>query len=130
MVQRINFYFVMVVILTTGIVFGYGDFMSKNNTVKNMKSSVFISKVPSDGIVEGFVLAYCNNCTADQYSSSCKMVIQIDSKNYSVSGYYVDKGFSKGKDNACDNTRIAHVTGRIKDDKFISDQFTLINSPN
>ena len=130
MVRRISFYFAMVVILTTGIVFGYGDFMSKKNNVENMKSSVFISKVPSDGIVEGFVLAFCNNCTSDQYNPGCNMAIQINGKDYNVSGYYVDKGFSKGKDNACDNIRIAHVTGRIKDDRFISDQFTLMDSPN
>ena len=130
MVKRINFYFAMVVILTTGIAFGYGDFMSKNNSAENMKSSVFVSEVPSDGIIEGFVLAYCNNCTDNQYSSSCKMMVQINGKSYNVSGYYVDKGYAKGKDNACENIRIAHVTGRIKDDKFISDQFTLMKSPN
>ena len=94
--------------------------METNIKVYNLDKQTYASKL-------NYFEKYCNS---NQYSSSCKMVIQIDSKDYSVSGYYVDKGFSKGRDNACDNTRIAHVTGRIKDDKFISDQFTLITSPN
>ena len=37
MVRRISFYFAMVVILTAGIVFGYGDFMSKKNNYNEIQ---------------------------------------------------------------------------------------------
>ena len=130
MLRREQFYFIAIATLITGIMFGYGDFMSKKNNVTNLKSSVFISKVPTDGNIEGFVLASCIECDSNQYSTKCNMSIQIDGKDYAVTGYYNDKGYGKGKDNACDNIRIAHVTGRIKEDKFISDQFTLMKSPN
>ena len=54
-----------------------------NNKVEvNKKSSSFIEYVPSDGLIEGFVIASCNKCNLGQKKDRrCSMGIKINDQD-------------------------------------------------
>jgi len=109
---------------------GCGSCNINNKVEANTKSSAFIEYVPSDGFIEGFVIASCNKCNLGQKKDRrCSMGIEINEKVYSVKGHHDDHSSAHDSDGICNAIRVAYVSGNIKKDKFHSDYFSLMRSP-
>tara|TARA_B100001123_G_C15010119_1_gene907196 strand:- start:414 stop:833 length:420 start_codon:yes stop_codon:yes gene_type:complete len=95
------------------------------------KSSSFISTVPESGKIEGFVIASCGICNLGyKKNKGCSLTIKIGDTVYSVEGTKMhNHGDAHSPEGFCNAIRLAHVSGKIKKNKFYSDSFTLIESP-
>ena len=95
------------------------------------KSSEFITTVPESGNIEGFVISSCGMCNFGYKKiRGCSLTIKIGDIVYPVEGTSIhNHGNPHSEEGFCSAIRIAHVSGKIKNDKFHSDSFILIESP-
>ena len=98
-------------------------------TVK--KSNSLVSIIPESGDIEGFAIASCGMCNfAYKGSRGCSLTIKIGETVYPVEGDSIHKhGDPHSEEGMCSIIRVAYVSGKIKENKFYSDSFTLIESP-
>ena len=109
---------------------GCGGCEINNEVDVNKKSSAFIDYLPSDGMIEGFVIASCNKCNLGiKKDRRCSMGIKVADQVYSVKGHQDDHSSAHDNDGICKALRIAYVSGKIKKDKFYADYFSLMTSP-
>ena len=103
-----------------------------NNKVKpSEESSAFITESSYNGQINGFVIASCNKCNLGKSGNKkCSMGIKLNNKAYDVKGYEHSHDNAHNHDGICNALRIAHVSGKIKGNRFIADSFQLIDSPN
>ncbi len=110
---------------------GCGKCQINNKKVATKKTSAFVSSVPSNGKIQGFVIASCNKCNLGKISDKkCSMGIRVKDKVYAVEGHSHNKKEAHNQDGICNTLRVAYVSGQIKGEKFKSSDFVLINSPN
>ena len=97
----------------------------------NEKSSALITSIPESGDIEGFVITSCGICGFGfRGVKGCSLTIKIVYKVYPVEGTNIHKhGDMHAKEGMCNAVRIAYVSGTMKKNKFYSDSFTLIESP-
>ena len=87
--------------------------------------------MPSNGEIQGFVIASCNKCNLGKSTDKkCSMGIRVNDKVYVVEGDSHNKKESHKQDGICNALRVAYVSGKIKGNKFQANDFALINSPN
>ena len=98
-------------------------------TVK--KSNSLVTTIPTSGKIEGFVIASCGMCNFDYKEiRGCSLTIKIGDTVYPVEGTNIHKhGDPHSEEGMCSAIRVAYVSGKVKDNKFYSDSFTLIESP-
>ena len=98
-------------------------------TVK--KSNSLVSTIPGSGDIEGFAIASCGMCNfAYKGSKGCSLTIKIGDTVYPVEGNSIhEHGDPHSAEGMCSTIRVAYVSGKIKENKFYSDSFTLIESP-
>ena len=86
----------------------------------------FVTKINDDGTVNGLVLTSCGMCNFGMRNRKCSLAIQINDKAYDVKGTKIDDhGDSHAKDGFCNAVRIAKVSGQVKKNAFIADDFEL-----
>ena len=95
------------------------------------KSSAFISTVPESGNIEGFVISSCGMCNFGYKEiRGCSLTIKIGDTVYPVEGTKIhDHGNPHSKEGFCSALRVAYVSGKVEKNKFHSNSFTLIESP-
>ena len=95
------------------------------------KSNSLVTVIPESGNIEGFAIASCGMCNFGyKESKGCSLTIKIGDTVYPVEGTNIHKhGDPHSEEGMCSAIRVAYVSGKIKDNKFYSDSFTLIESP-
>ena len=95
------------------------------------KSNSLVTTIPESGNIEGFAIASCGMCNFGyKESKGCSLTIMIGDTVYPVEGTSLHKhGNPHSKEGMCSTVRVAYVSGKVKNNKFYSDFFTLIESP-
>ena len=108
-----------------------GSCQVQNKDSISKKSSAFITMVPESGDIEGFVISSCGMCNFGYKKiRGCSLTIKIGDTVYPVEGTSIhNHGNPHSEEGFCSAIRIAHVSGKIKNDKFHSNSFILIESP-
>ena len=102
-----------------------------STVVVSKKSNSLVTTIPTSGKIEGFVIASCGMCNFDYKEiRGCSLTIKIGDTVYPVEGTNIHKhGDPHSEEGMCSAIRVAYVSGKVKDNKFYSDSFTLIESP-
>ena len=122
----------IILILGTSFIFsGCGSCAGDSKVIVSKKTSALVTAIPESGNIEGFVISSCGMCNFGYKKiRGCNLAIKIEDKIYPVEGTKIhDHGDPHSKEGFCSAVRIAYVSGKIKKDKFYSDSFTLIESP-
>ena len=134
--KNILLYLFSILIISNLIFAGCGsESCGSHESVKeepiNEKSSALITSIPESGDIEGFVITSCGICNFGfRGVRGCSLTIKIGDKVYPVEGTNIHKhGDMHAKEGMCNAVRIAYVSGTMKKNKFYSDSFTLIESP-
>ena len=95
------------------------------------KSNSLVSTIPESGNIEGFAIASCGMCNFGyKESRGCSLTIKIGDTVYPVEGTSIHKhGDPHSEEGMCSAIRVAYVSGKVNNNKFYSDSFTLIESP-
>ena len=95
------------------------------------KSNSLVTTIPESGNIEGFAIASCGMCNFGyKESKGCSLTIKIGDTVYPVEGTSIHKhGDPHSKEGMCSAIRVAYVSGKVENNKFYSDSFTLIESP-
>jgi hypothetical protein len=95
------------------------------------KSNSLVSTIPESGNIEGFAIASCGMCNfAYKGSKGCSLTIKIGDTVYPVEGNSIhDHGNPHSEEGMCSAIRVAYVSGKVNNNKFYSNSFTLIESP-
>ena len=95
------------------------------------KSNSLVSTIPESGNIEGFTIASCGMCNfAYKGSKGCSLTIKIGDTVYPVEGNSIhDHGDPHSEEGMCSAIRVAYVSGKVNNNKFHSNSFTLIESP-
>ena len=99
--------------------------------VVSKKSNSLVTTIPTSGKIEGFVIASCGMCNFDYKEiRGCSLTIKIGDTVYPVEGTNIHKhGDPHSEEGMCSAIRVAYVSGKVNNNKFYSDFFTLIESP-
>ena len=95
------------------------------------KSNSLVTTIPESGSIEGFAITSCGMCNFGyKESKGCSLTIKIGDAVYPVEGTSIHKhGDPHSQEGMCSAIRVAYVSGEVKNNKFYSDSFTLIESP-
>ena len=95
------------------------------------KSNSLVTTIPESRNIEGFAIASCGMCNFGyKESKGCSLTIKIGDAVYPVEGTNIHKhGDPHSEEGMCSAIRVAYASGKVKDNKFYSDSFTLIESP-
>ena len=125
--------YLIIAILTVTLSFlsaGCGGCQIKNDIDVTKKSSAFITSLPYNKKVEGFVMASCNKCNLSKSKDKkCSMGIKIGDKVYSLKNDKHDHNAAHNSDGICNAMRIAYVEGVVKSNEIDAKYFQLIESP-
>jgi len=117
-------------LITSALMAGCGGCEIKNEINKNIKSSSFISSLPIDGKIEGFVIASCNKCNLGKKDDKkCSMGIQIGDRTLRIKDIKHEHTEAHSSDGICNSLRIAYVEGTRMMNYFDASYFKLIESP-
>ena len=110
---------------------GCGSHKTHEEQTVEVKSSALVTHIPESGDIEGFAITSCGICNFGfRGVRGCSLTIKIGDKVYPVEGTSIHKhGDMHAKEGMCNAVRIAYVSGKMKKNKFYSDSFTLIESP-
>ena len=99
--------------------------------VISKKTNSLVTTIPESGEIEGFAIASCGMCNFDYKGSrGCSLTIKIGDTVYPVEGTSLHKhGDPHSKEGMCSAIRVAYVSGKVKENKFYSESFSLIESP-
>ena len=123
--------FIVSLLLSNIVIAGCGKCQINNKKDVTKKTSALVTSVPSNGEIQGFVIASCNKCNLGKSTDKkCSMGIRVNDKVYAVEGDSHNKKESHKRDGICNALRVAYVSGKIKGNKFQANDFALINSPN
>ena len=95
------------------------------------KSNSLVTTIPKSGKIEGFAIASCGMCNfAYKGVKGCSLTIKVGDTVYPVEGNSIhNHGNPHSEEGMCNAIRVAYVSGKVKINKFHSDSFTLIESP-
>tara|TARA_Y100000590_G_C15538564_1_gene946010 strand:- start:199 stop:594 length:396 start_codon:yes stop_codon:yes gene_type:complete len=110
---------------------GCGGCQTQEPHPSTKKTSALITSAPKSGEIEGFAIASCGMCNFNYRGSrGCSLTIKVGDKVYTVEGTSMHShGDPHTPDGMCNAIRVAYVSGKIKNKRFYSDSFTLIESP-
>jgi len=108
-----------------------GSCQVQTKPVVSKKSNSLVTTIPTSGKIEGFAIASCGMCNFDYKEiRGCSLTIKIGDTVYPVEGTNIHKhGDPHSEEGMCSAIRVAYASGKVKDNKFYSDSFTLIESP-
>jgi hypothetical protein len=93
---------------------------------KKKITKAFIEMVPSNGKINGKTFASCGMCNFDTGDRSCGVSLKIGKDVVKVvnvdNDAHVD---SHAKDGFCNVVRIVDVQGKVKNNKFYADSFSV-----
>ena len=117
--------------ISSPILAGCGSCKVDNKADVSTKSSSLVTVVPKSGKIEGFVIASCGICNFGyKKSRGCSLTVKIGDTIYPVEGTSIhDHGDAHSSEGMCSAVRVAYASGEIKKNKFYSESFTLIKSP-
>ena len=124
--------YLLISIFVSNFVFGScGSCQVQAKPVIPKKSNSLVTTIPKSGEIEGFAIASCGMCNFDyKGSKGCSLTIKIGDIIYPVEGTNIHKhGDPHSEEGMCSAIRVAYASGKVKDNKFYSDSFTLIESP-
>ena len=122
----------LIVVITAGYTFAScGSCQTQNKSIESKKSSSLVTVIPESGDIEGLVITSCGMCNFGyKESKGCSLTIKIGDTVYPVEGTSLHKhGDPHSKEGMCSAIRVAYVSGKVKNNKFYSIFFTLIESP-
>ena len=95
------------------------------------KTNSLVTIIPESGNIEGFAIASCGMCNFGyKKSKGCSLTIKIGDTVYPVEGTSIhNHGDPHSEEGMCSVIRVAYISGEVKNNKFYSDFFTLIESP-
>ena len=108
-----------------------GSCPEDSKVIVSKKTNALVTTIPESGSIEGFVISSCGMCNFGyKKSRGCNLAIKIEDKIYPVEGTKIhDHGDPHSEEGFCNAVRIAYISGKIKKNKFYSNSFTLIESP-
>ena len=121
-----------ILIFLSGPIFAScGSCQPQNKAPVSKKSSSLVTTIPKSGNIEGFVVTSCGMCNFGyKKNKGCSLTIKIGDTVYPVEGTSIhDHGDAHSKEGFCSAIRVAYVSGKVTKNKFYSDFFTLIESP-
>ena len=123
--------FMILILVSSFVLASCGSCQVQNKAPIQKKSSAFITAIPNSGNIEGFVITSCGMCNFGyKKNKGCSLTIKIGDTVYPVEGTSIhDHGDAHSKEGFCSAIRVAYVSGKVKKNKFYSDFFTLIESP-
>jgi len=103
----------------------------QNKTVIAKKSNSLVTTIPNTGDIEGFVITSCGMCNFGyKENKGCSLTIKIGDTVYPVEKTSIhDHGDAHSKEGLCSAVRVAYISGKVENNKFYSDSFTLMESP-
>ena len=122
----------LIIISVSSFVFAScGSCQVQTKPVVLKKSNSLVTTIPNSGDIEGFAIASCGMCNFGyKESKGCSLTIKIGDIIYPVEGTSLHKhGDPHSEEGMCSVIRVAYVSGKVKNNKFYSDFFTLIESP-
>ena len=116
----------MVLSLSTILEAGCGSCRPRKKIAKKVTNTNVMTAIPQNKVVEGLVEASCGMCNFGMNSKGCGLAIRIGEQVLKVKGSKLgEHGDVHAKDGMCETIRIAQVDGRVYQNKFYSDTFTL-----
>ena len=105
-----------------------GDFRQVIEPAKtDIVSNTFINSLPSDGLINGIVIASCGKCNLRTREKGCSLSIKVGKKVYPVEGTTIhDHGDAHSSEGFCNTMRVAWVKGKIDKKTFYSEYFKLV----
>ena len=130
-IRTIALSLIISILITTPISASCGSCQPQSETNISKKSSAFVTTIPKSGDIEGFVISSCGMCNFGYKKiRGCSLTIKIGDSVYPVEGTKIhNHGDPHSKEGFCSAIRVAYVSGKIKDNKFYSNSFTLMESP-
>ena len=122
----------LILIFVSSFVFAScGSCQVQAKPVVSKKSNSLVTTIPKSGNIEGFAIASCGMCNFGyKKSKGCSLTIKIGDTVYPVEGTSIHKhGDPHSEEGMCSAIRVAYVFGKVNNNKFYSDSFTLIESP-
>ena len=119
------------IFLSNLLMAGCGGCQPQIETDKNFKSSSFISSVPINGKLEGFVVASCNKCNLGKKTDKkCSMGIKVGDKVLRINDKNHNHKAAHAPDGMCNSLRVAYVEGQVMMNYLDAKQFELVEAPN
>ena len=123
-------YLSLIVLTTNVLMAGCGGCQVKNPVDPQTKSSSFLSDIPFNGKVEGFVIASCNKCNLGKKDDKkCSMGVQVGKKVYRLKNDNHDHNAAHKTDGICNSLRVAYVDGQIMMNYLDANYFELLDAP-
>ena len=102
----------------------------KKEKLKKTEGSKFIDSVPSNGEIDGFVIASCNKCKLGNITNpECSVGIKIGEQIYNLKNISDRNNNIDSSERICNTLRIAYIYGQLKDNNIYAKKFKLIKSP-
>jgi len=129
--KYISLSLITIIFVSSSIFANCGSCQIQNKALISKKSNSLVTLIPDTGDIEGFVISSCGMCNFGYKEiRGCSLTIKIGESIYPVEKTSIhDHGDPHSKDGFCSAIRVAYVSGKVKDNKFYSDSFTLIESP-
>ena len=123
--------FLILIFVSSFVFASCGSCQVQANPPVLQKTNSLVTTIPESGNIEGFTIASCGMCNFDyKKSKGCSLTIKIGDTVYPVEGTSIHKhGDPHSKEGMCSVIRVAYVSGKVKNNKFYSDFFTLIEGP-
>ena len=117
---------IMILSLGTILEAGCGSCRPRKKVAKKVTNTSVLTAIPKNKVVEGLVEASCGMCNFGMNSKGCGLAIRIGEQVLKVKGSKLgEHGDVHAKDGMCETIRVAQVDGRVYQNKFYSDSFTL-----
>tara|TARA_Y100000768_G_scaffold14302_1_gene9980 strand:+ start:188 stop:529 length:342 start_codon:yes stop_codon:yes gene_type:complete len=109
---------------------GCGGCQAEIPAKKMSKSSSFISNIPFNGNLEGFVVASCNKCNFGKKTDKrCSMGIKVGDKVLRINDENHDHKAAHAPDGMCNSLRVAYVEGQVMMNYLDAKRFELVEAP-
>ena len=94
------------------------------------KSSSFVTSIPFNGNLEGFVVASCNKCNLGKKGDKkCSMGIKVGDKVLRINDKNHDHKSAHAQDGICNSLRVAYVEGQVMMNYLDAQRFELLEAP-
>ena len=121
----------LIIFVSSPVLANCGSCQVETKSAISKRSNSLVTSIPATGGIEGFVIASCGMCNFGYKGGrGCSLTIKVEDTIYPVKGTNIhDHGDAHSAEGFCSSVRIAYVSGEVKESKFYSDSFTLIESP-
>ena len=109
---------------------GCGACQAQTLAKSNTKSSSFVTNVPFNGNLEGFVVASCNKCNLGKKGDKkCSLGIKVGDKVLRIEDKHHDHKSAHAPDGMCNSLRVAYVEGQVMMNYLDAKRFELLEAP-